>query len=95
MIAQTSFQSFIGIRNDGTKVRQQQTILALLRAAPDCAFTRTNIAALTGMRLGSVCGRVAELRAEGLVIEPTSRKCPTSGRMVKCVQAAPDLLTIH
>jgi hypothetical protein len=91
----TSFLSHIAIKEDGTKVRQQQMILALLRAAPDVAFTRTNIASLTGMRLGSVCGRIAELRAEGLVIEPTTRKCPTSGRMVKCVQAAPDLLTLH
>lgn len=95
MIAQTSFQSFIGIREDGTKVHQQQTILALLRAAPDVAFSRTNIANLTGMRLGSVCGRIAELRAEGLVIEPGTRKCPASGRTVKVIQAAPDLLSLH
>lgn len=91
--AETSFLSYLEISDDGTKARQQAIILALLRSVPDVGFTRTNIATLTGMRLGSVCGRVAELRAEGLVIEPSRRICPTSGKLVKVVQAAPDLLS--
>lgn len=91
--AETSFLSYIGIRDDGTRARQHALILALLRTIPGVALSRTEIANLTGMRLGSVCGRVSELRAEGLVFEPSTRTCPTSGRTVKVVQAAPDLLS--
>jgi CRP-like cAMP-binding protein len=91
MIASTSFLSFIATRDDGTQARQYAQILALLRTIPSVSLSRTDIANLTGIRLASVCGRVAELRDDGLVIEPATRKCPTSGRMVKVVQAAPDL----
>jgi hypothetical protein len=91
MIASTSFQAFVAVRDDGTTARQYAQILALLRTIPSVALSRTDIANLTGMRLSSVCARVAELRADGHVIEPSTRRCPHTGRTVKTIQAAPDL----
>ena len=92
-VASTSFLSYAAVRDDGTTAKQCATILALLRTVPHVGLSRTDIANLTGIRVGSVCGRVAELRDDGLVIEPGTRKCPHTGKSVKIVQIAPDLLT--
>lgn len=91
--AETSFLAFLAVRDDGTVANQQAKILALLRTIPATALSRLDIANLTGIRLSSVCARVAELRADGLVFEPGTRKCPHTGKTVKVVQATPDLLT--
>lgn len=93
MIAPTSFAAYLSAKEDGTVVRQYAQILGLLRTIPATALSRLDIANLTGIRLSSVCARVAELRADGMVIEPATRPCPHTGRTVKTVQAAPDLLT--
>lgn len=93
MIASTSFAAYLSVREDGTTARQYAQILALLRTIPSVALSRTDIANLTGIRISSVCARVHELRADGHVIEPSTRRCPHTGRTVKVIQAAPDLLT--
>jgi predicted transcriptional regulator len=92
-VSTTSFLSYVAVREDGTTARQYALILALLRTVPTVALSRTDIANMTGIRLSSVCGRIAELRDDGLVIEPGTRKCPHTGKTVKIVQAAPDLLS--
>jgi hypothetical protein len=91
MIASTSYAAYLSVRDDGTKANQQAKILALLRTIPATALSRLDIANLTGIRLSSVCARVNELRGDGLVIEPGTRKCPHTRMTVKTVQAAPDL----
>jgi hypothetical protein len=91
--SETSLQAYLSVRDDGTVANQQSKILALLRTIPATALSRLDIANLTGIRLSSVCARVAELRAEGHVIEPSTRKCPHTGQTVKVIQAAPDLLS--
>ena len=88
---QTSLIAYLSVRDDGTTAKQQAVILALLRAIPATALSRLDISNLTGIRLSSVCARIAELRAEGHVIEPGTRKCPHTKMTVKVVQAAPDL----
>ncbi|KWZ53316.1 hypothetical protein WK57_30475 [Burkholderia ubonensis] len=89
----TSFLAYVSVRDDGTVANQQAKILALLRTIPATALSRLDIANLTGIRLSSVCARIAELRDEGLVFEPGTRRCPHTGKTVKVVQATPDLLT--
>lgn len=91
--AETSFLAYVSVRDDGTVANQQAKILALLRTIPATALSRLDIANLTGIRLSSVCARVAELRADGKVHEPGTRPCPHTGKTVKIVQATPDLLT--
>lgn len=90
---QTSLLAYLSVRDDGTVANQQAKILALLRTIPATALSRLDIANLTGIRLSSVCARVAELRAEGHVIEPGTQRCPHTNKTVKVIQAAPDLLT--
>lgn len=87
----TSFLAYLSVRDDGTVANQQAKILALLRAIPATALSRLDISNLTGIRLSSVCARIAELRAEGHVVEPGTRKCPHTTKIVKVIQAAPDL----
>lgn len=89
----TSFMAYLSVRDDGTKANQQAKILALLRTIPSTALSRLDIANLTGIRLSSVCARIAELRAEGHVIEPGTKRCPHTTKTVKTIQAAPDLLS--
>jgi hypothetical protein len=91
--SETSFLAYVSVRDDGTVANQQAKILALLRTIPATALSRLDISNLTGIRLSSVCARIAELRADGRVFEPGTRKCPHTGMTVKVIQAAPDLLT--
>jgi hypothetical protein len=91
--AETSALSYTEVKQDGTASLQRLAILNLLRAAPNSSFSRNDLATMTGFRLGSVCGRVGELKAAGLVIELAKRRCPQTGKLVKPVKIAPDLLS--
>lgn len=72
---------------------QRERILNFLRLLPAVGLSRTDLSIVLGIKLQSVCGRVGELKADGLVIEDAPRRCPHSGRMVKPVRIAPDLFT--
>jgi predicted transcriptional regulator len=96
MIANTSIESLDRHRASGRADAQRLRILNRLRAAPASALTRNEIAREFDMPIQSVCGRVGELKAEGLVVEDAPRLDPVTLRKVKPVRATPDLFhTLH
>ncbi len=60
----TKLDSLFAVQNYAFKVKEQ-IVAALLMRAP---MTRAELAAVLGLRLSSVCGRVNELLASGLVV---------------------------
>lgn len=96
MIANTSVESLEKHRVSGRAAAQRLRILNRLRASPSDAMTRNEIAREFDMRIQSVCGRIGELKAEGLVVEESPRLDPITLRNVKPVRATPDLFhTLH
>ncbi|MEQ0775932.1 hypothetical protein ABLT15_26860 [Paraburkholderia tropica] len=97
MIASTSIESLDKHRASGRADAQRLRILNRLRATPADALTRNEIAREFDMRIQSVCGRIGELKAEGLVVEDSPpRLDPVTLRNVKPVRATPDLFhTLH
>lgn len=96
MIASTSIESLDKHRASGRADAQRLRILTRLRATPAAALTRNEIAREFDMRIQSVCGRIGELKAEGLVVEDSPRLDPITLRNVKPIRATPDLFhTLH
>ena len=60
-IADTSVDAYRAFRASPKLSRQQARIVEYLAAHPKQDFTRGELAGALGMRLSSVCGRVAEL----------------------------------
>lgn len=90
--AETSFLSHAAKREDGTADKQRIAILNLLRANPTKSYSRTDLSKIFRYPIQSVCGRIGELKDEGMVIELAKRRCTHTGQLVKPIQAAPDLL---
>lgn len=67
---------------------QQQRIYGFLMTW-DRPFTRGEIAAMTGLGVNAVCGRVFELIERGKLVELPARKCKFSGRSAHPVALAP------
>lgn len=89
MTAHTSRLAYDEIRADGTTSKQCGIILDLLRTFPDRPFSRFDIHGVTGMRLASVCGRVNEMIAVGLVVETGTKVDPLTSKTVKTLKLAP------
>ncbi len=64
----------------GTLGKQQRIVMDEIRARG--AGSRSELAARTGLRLASVCGRIAELMAAGFLVEYPVRRCGSTGRTV-------------
>ena len=56
----------------------QQRIVSCL-AMHDRPFTRNELAALTGIAIPSICGRIKELLDAGVLVEGVARACRVSG----------------
>lgn len=93
MIAVTSIDSLIEQKKTGKADRQRLAILNHLRLIPAVGLSRNDLSRIFSFPLQSVCGRVGELKAQGLVVEDLPRLDPLTRRMVKPVRAAPDLFT--
>ncbi|CAB3779290.1 hypothetical protein LMG28688_00792 [Paraburkholderia caffeinitolerans] len=91
MIASTSVDSLIAHKESGKAAGQRLAILNHLRADPSRAMSRNEIARHFDMPIQSVCGRVGELKDDGLVVEDLPKLDAGTDRMVKPVRAAPDL----
>jgi len=91
--AETSFLAFVAKREDGTSALQRLAILNFLRTVPTQSFSRTDLSKIFGYPIQSICGRIGELKEDGLVVELPKRRCPHTGQLVKPVQIAPDLLS--
>ncbi|HDR9065515.1 TPA: MarR family transcriptional regulator [Burkholderia contaminans] len=94
MIALTSVDSLIEQKESGKAKKQRLAILNYLRLIPSVGLSRNDIARIFGFPIQSVCGRIGELKAEGLVVEDAPRLDPFTERKVKPVRAAPDLFTM-
>ncbi len=90
--AETSQFAYVAHKDEGNVSRQQLLLLNYLRLNRSASLSRSDLAHILGLRLQSVCGRINELKNDGLVIEDAPRRCPRSGRLVKPVRVAPDLL---
>ncbi len=86
-VAETSIAAYHAL---GQKLgRQQQIIVAHLSKHCHRDWTRGELAHATGMRLSSVCGRIAELMALHIIIEGARRPCATTNVNSHPVSLAP------
>lgn len=76
-IASTSIDAY---RSLGPKLGHQQAIIvAYISRNCHRDFTRCELAEATGLRLSSVCGRVAELLKAQTIVEGVRRPCRVTG----------------
>lgn len=95
MIADTSVTAYHEHRDTGKLSRQANTILSQM--APGTTYSRRELARHTGLELSSVCGRVNELLAIGLLEETATRRCSITGKTVHPVKLSsiqPDLFNV-
>jgi len=83
-VADTSIEAYREHKDTG-KVGQQATAI-LNQMSPDRDYSRKELAGLTGFELASVCGRVNEMLALGLLDELPSRKCSITGKNIHPVK---------
>lgn len=79
-VAPTSKQAYAEITESGHKVTLREKIYTFILLYP--GSTRAQIAQYSGIRLASVCGRVAELVIDGLVIERGTTVDKETGKTV-------------
>ena len=88
MIATTSAINYREHRDSGKLSTQAGLVLNFIRGLADgYDVSRLEIAEALGLRLSSVCGRVNELIAAGLLEPGVTRKCRMSGKTVCPVKA--------
>lgn len=68
---------------------QQNQVVGLLARNVHRDYTRSEIAEATGMRLSSVCGRVAELLERQMLTEGPRRPCRVTGVNAHPLRLAP------
>jgi hypothetical protein len=73
-----SREAYIKHLESGKALTQWQKIYNYL-CANGGAFTRAEIAEVTGIRLSSVCGRVNELLRANMIAEFERRRCDVTG----------------
>ena len=78
MKSQTKLEAYDAIMNDGTAHRARDRVLAVVTAQP--GLSRYEVSQITGLRLSSVCGRVAELRDK--VVAIGTKPDPQTGKTV-------------
>jgi hypothetical protein len=83
MIADTSVTAYREHRDTGKLGRQASFILEQMG---DKTYSRRELARHTGLELSSVCGRVNELLAIGLLEEVDSRRCSITGKTIHPVR---------
>lgn len=77
--------------NSGARSTSRHTVLSAIAAAPEGGITRAELSQVTGLGVNVVCGRVAELIADGIVTDLGIHKvCSTSGNLVHAIKLDPD-----
>lgn len=84
MIAVTSREAFKGIKALGINSRQGRDIITFLRARRG-QWSRSELSEELGIRLSSICARVNELMAKGLIKSWGTRKCRITGKKVEAL----------
>ncbi|MBD1412891.1 MarR family transcriptional regulator [Burkholderia contaminans] len=93
MIANTSIDSYCAHKAEGKASIQRITVLNYLRERPGVGMTRNDLARVLRLPIQSICGRIGELKDEGLVVEGETIEDPRTHRSCKTIRIAPDLLT--
>ena len=83
-VSTTSIDAYREHKETGKLGNQASTILSVM--SPDEDYSRKELARITGYELASVCGRVNELLAIGLIDELPSRKCKITGKNIHPVK---------
>jgi vacuolar-type H+-ATPase subunit B/Vma2 len=92
MTAATSTQALDEHKAEGNASRQRIAVERFLRTIYPASVTRNAISRALRLPIQSVTGRVNELLATGVVIEPGARiRDPITRRSCKLVASAPDL----
>lgn len=86
-VAETSIEAYHWHRDTGRLSAQCLHILDSMQ--PGWSYSRRELIEITGLELSSICGRVNELLAMGLLEELAPRKCNMTGRSVIPVRKPP------
>lgn len=82
-VADTSIEAYHGLTVAQLSASQKRVIEAIEEGRN---YSRAEIAAKTGMRLSSVCGRVNELIAARLLEPAERRSCAETGKSINPVR---------
>ena len=88
-MATTSLLAYENLRQSGKEQTQKARILNEIIKHPN-GLTRRQLAAVSGMELSAVCGRVNSLSEDGLVDESEDTKCAFTGKTVKLIKPVSD-----
>lgn len=78
-VSRFSLSAYHDLRDAGELSRQERLVFETVAAYGP--MTREEVETKTGMRLGSVCGRVNSLLLKGVFIEIGEKKNPTTGKL--------------
>jgi DNA-binding MarR family transcriptional regulator len=78
-VRDTSIMAYKKAKEDGTLLSHRQRLLATFHDGK--AYTRSELAELTGIRLSSVCGAVHTMVKRGLLDEGSERPCKITGHL--------------
>jgi DNA-binding Lrp family transcriptional regulator len=93
VVADTSLASIWSMRDAGELPERERAVYdALFRYGP---MTREQIAARTGMKEGSACGRVNRLMERGIVVHHGARENPITRKLNEIVDLAPARRALH
>jgi hypothetical protein len=83
-IANTSIEAYNEHKAAGKVGAQANMILEKMR--PNVNYSRKELSKIIGIELSSICGRVNELLALGLLVEDAQRKCLITGKKINPVR---------
>ena len=83
-VADTSIDAYIEHKESGKIGKQAEYILNSLQDGK--SYSRRELANKFNLELSSVCGRVNELMAEGLLEETDKRACEVTGKTINPVR---------
>lgn len=87
-VAPTSIENYHEHRRSGKLGTQAQLIFDFLKKHWNKNWSRMEIAECTGLRLSSVCGRVAELLESKLIEERPERPCSVTQKTITPVRVS-------
>lgn len=86
-VRQSSVDAYMRMFDRNGIIDGQRAVLAAFKGHGD-TFTRAELEKATGLRLGSVCGRVFELVRDGMLEELPRRICTVTGESSHALRLA-------
>lgn len=87
-VRQSSVDAYYAMTARGAITSGQRLVLAAFGDDPELELTRAELQEVTGMRSGSVCGRVFELVDLGVLEERPRRTCRVTGESSHALRLA-------